>query len=94
MGPTWGRQDPGGPHVGHVNLAIWDFITFQFSSRCSIHERPTCTYTLLCNYEESNVKIIMYSYSLHNAVVRYKKENELIVFSKGDTTKTLTARQV
>ena len=23
MGPTWGRQDPGGPHVGHVKLAIW-----------------------------------------------------------------------
>ena len=23
MGPTWGRQNPGGPHVGHVNLAIW-----------------------------------------------------------------------
>ena len=22
MGSTWGRQDPGGPHVGHVNLAI------------------------------------------------------------------------
>ena len=22
MGPTWGRQDPGGPHVGHTNLAI------------------------------------------------------------------------
>ena len=22
MGPTWGRQDPDGPHVGHVNLAI------------------------------------------------------------------------
>ena len=25
MGPTWGRQDPGGPHVGHMNLAIWDY---------------------------------------------------------------------
>ena len=24
MGHTWGRQDPGGPHVGHVNLAIWN----------------------------------------------------------------------
>ena len=26
MGPTWatwGRQDPGGPHVGHMKLAIW-----------------------------------------------------------------------
>ena len=23
MGPTWGRQDPGGPHVGPIYLAIW-----------------------------------------------------------------------
>ena len=23
MGPTWGRQDPGGPHVGHQILAFW-----------------------------------------------------------------------
>ena len=21
MGPIWGRQDPGGPHVGHINFA-------------------------------------------------------------------------
>ena len=25
MGPIWGRQDPGGPHVGPMNFAIWDF---------------------------------------------------------------------
>ena len=25
-GPTWGRQDPGGPHVGAMNFAIWDYI--------------------------------------------------------------------
>ena len=24
MGPIWGRQDPGGPHVGLMNLDIWD----------------------------------------------------------------------
>ena len=23
MGPSWGRQDPGGPHVGPMNFAIW-----------------------------------------------------------------------
>ena len=23
MRPTWGRQDPGVPHVGPMNLAIW-----------------------------------------------------------------------
>ena len=26
MGPIWGRQDPGGPHVGPMNYAIW--VTF------------------------------------------------------------------
>ena len=26
MGPTWGWQDPGGPHVGNVNLAIWEHL--------------------------------------------------------------------
>ena len=24
MGPIWGQQDPSGPHVGPMNLAIWD----------------------------------------------------------------------
>ena len=24
MGPTWGRQNTGGPRVGPMNLAIWD----------------------------------------------------------------------
>ena len=24
VGSTWGRQDPGGPHDGHTNLAIWE----------------------------------------------------------------------
>ena len=24
MGSIWGRQDPGGPHVGPMNFAIWD----------------------------------------------------------------------
>ena len=26
IGSTWGCQDPGEPHVGHTNLAIWDTI--------------------------------------------------------------------
>ena len=29
MGPTWGRQDPGGPHVGPMDLAIKDSIYNQ-----------------------------------------------------------------
>ena len=26
MGPIWGRQDPGGPHVGPMNFSIWEGI--------------------------------------------------------------------
>ena len=26
MGPIWDRQDPGGPHVGPINFALWDVI--------------------------------------------------------------------
>ena len=32
MGPIWGRQDPGGPHVGHMNLAIWDITYFDIEN--------------------------------------------------------------
>ena len=31
MGPIWGRQDPDGPHVGPMNLAIWDYICPKYS---------------------------------------------------------------
>ena len=27
MGPIWDRQDPGGPHFGPMNLAIWDMFS-------------------------------------------------------------------
>ena len=29
MGPIWGRQDPGGPHVGSMNFAIWVHMYFS-----------------------------------------------------------------
>ena len=25
MGPIWGWKDPGGPHVGPMNVAIWEY---------------------------------------------------------------------
>ena len=26
MEPTWGPQDPGGPHVGPMDFAIWEAV--------------------------------------------------------------------
>ena len=38
MGPTWGQQDPGGPHVGPMNLAIWVWlvISMLYITSCDI----------------------------------------------------------
>ena len=29
MGPIWGRQGPGGPHVGPMNFDVWDIMENQ-----------------------------------------------------------------
>ena len=29
MGPIWGRQDPGGPHVGPMNVPIWEGLIYN-----------------------------------------------------------------
>ena len=34
MGPIWGRQDPGGPHVGPMNLAIWAQLCHKKGQSC------------------------------------------------------------
>ena len=41
MGPIWGRQDPGGPHVGPMNFAIWDYSSMapKLNMVLSIYDR-------------------------------------------------------
>ena len=39
MGPIWGWQDPGGPHVGSINLAIWDIMNWDYCR--SLHTTAT-----------------------------------------------------
>ena len=34
MGPIWGQQDPGGPHVGPMNFAIWVIYQAELSIKC------------------------------------------------------------
>ena len=36
MGPIWGRQDPGGPHVGPMNFAIWEYLRDHFANYFSV----------------------------------------------------------
>ena len=41
MGPIWGRQDPGGAHVGHMNFAIWDSHTIHSSDAVPVYIEDT-----------------------------------------------------
>ena len=36
MGPIWGRKDPGGPHVGPMNLAIWNLTDYANDLRVDV----------------------------------------------------------
>ena len=48
MGPTWDRQDPGGSHVGPMNLAIWDV---KITSNYHLYTCPTiCSLLVKLNY--------------------------------------------
>ena len=48
MGPTWGRQDPGGPHVGHVNLVIWDMLVIKYALMDQLDRRHDDAMTGKC----------------------------------------------
>ena len=39
MGPIWGRQDPGGPHLGPMNLGIWDVVLYICDTSIYFHMR-------------------------------------------------------
>ena len=66
---TWGRQDPGGPHVGHMNFAIWDisYRTNDFNrlaNLITISLQHIIPYVWICSikYRSDNVCISHYNH--------------------------------
>ena len=71
MGPICGRQDPGGSHVGPVNLAIWDhhhcnpfvhYVVHGLVQDCSISS------ALAVGIMQSCTKLSMYSLHHHHCL--------------------------
>ena len=50
MGPIWGRQDPGGSHVGPMNFVIWvgSWKSAGWNMMASWHEHTFWTDVPLC----------------------------------------------
>ena len=50
MGPIWGRQDQGGPHVGHTNLVIGGYIKHLKVYICAKFISSILRFTYLRNF--------------------------------------------
>ena len=50
MGPIWGRQDPGGPHVGPMNFAIWVLAWLSRDSPTSTTECLNHSHSVITQY--------------------------------------------
>ena len=57
MGPTRGRQDPGGPHVGHMNLAVGvDIAQYKYKGRQNASQRK-CMWVVKVNHKSTKQQI-------------------------------------
>ena len=71
MGPIWGRQDPGAPHIGPMNFTIWELdkvCIFAFlASKC----RGVCNITPISLWKGA----IEYSYIKTDCEIHLLLEN-------------------
>ena len=57
MGPAWGWQDPGGPHVGPMNFAIWEVKAAANKQTNGFHDLPQQIHIII-----SHIMIIYISF--------------------------------
>ena len=87
MGSTWGRQVPGGPHVGHVNLAIWGYTMYDTTAMWSWYTMETWVLYWDARFRQSHVNHfydigLTFSYAPYNFYVPLFDENYLWVEHK------------
>ena len=60
MGLIWGRQDPGGPHVGPMNFTIWEvFLVQDHVVQYQLHRSHT---SIVSNVENHKLEYFHSSY--------------------------------
>ena len=97
MGPIWGRQDPGRPHVGPMKFAIWEVIACSGNGLLSDGIKPLPESMLInirrhimcfdCQvYHSIQINSEQYLYSLHiqfEKIIQWRKRDILILVSTG-----------
>ena len=84
MGPIWGRQDPGGPHVGPMNFVIW---VVNFHSPMMLRYTQTKMWSfcrnldmmkLKCNFDEIAITGWIFNIFLYNQWLK-SHQNDICV---------------
>ena len=71
IGSIWGRQDPGGPHVGTMNFVIWaPFSSIEFP--VSVHMRQKYFDSMYWGLLQCFLKLSASGWSFSNVVYDQK----------------------
>ena len=94
MGPIWGRQDPGGPHVGPMKLAIWRVLGMlklangQLTDNSPVAVRslsiPNPFYSVVVYYFSGARVVHIRSYPSSICVPRWRITNGYVTDTKTD----------
>ena len=73
IGPIWGRQDPDGPHVGHMNFAIWVVVrNWKILTLLYWHHHTVCLF--LCVHIHTCMMLFQVSDSdIHEALYEHNE---------------------
>ena len=99
MEPIWGRQDPGGPHVGPMNFAIWvgipppgEIIHTNNQKPKNVDSRPTII-MYLCSIQrvpmQSYVTLVLINTSYISQMLSAGCQSELRHFTTMTTDDSL-----
>ena len=76
MGPIWGRQDPGGLHVGPMNFALWE--CYVPDRRCWRKTEKTCRTSKLNMWSHNIIFPVnerLHGYSINKPVIKNRLQN-------------------
>ena len=78
MGPNWGRQDPGGSHVGPMNLAFWGTMQ-SLAVEMSPRSTHSMSFNFRCEYKRSGQSHYLKIHAIHSDIMsqrnRIRNEN-------------------
>ena len=80
MGPTWRRQDPGGLHVGPMNLVIWVWLSFNRNIQALCQQILAYLWDFPRHVQLANFVLDNMSHQILNVRYMYRKQDKMFYY--------------